>query len=264
MTTGVSRIMTTNARFLLPGLAAAALTLAGCHKQADESASTAPATSNSAAAASGPASAAPAGGWTEQVAATPDGGYLMGNPNAPVKLIEYGSRTCPHCGAFAKEGLPDLKSKYIATGKVSYEFRDFAIHAPDVAAILLGQCNGPATFFPILEGMFADQENTLPKLETLPQSFQQGLQGKTPTEQAAAWADEIGYLKFVGQRGVPEAKGRACLADSKAIDALIKHMDEGSKRYNITGTPAFIVNGTTATDVYDWKTLEPALKAAGA
>jgi protein-disulfide isomerase len=258
--------MTFHARFLLAGLAAAALTLAGCHKQADESASANSGTNTAAAPATpaDPASATPAGGWVEQVVATPDGGFQMGNPNAPVKLIEYGSRTCPHCGAFATEGLPELKSKYIATGKVSYEFRDFAIHAPDVAAILLGQCNGASTFFPILEQMFADQATTLPKLETLPQSFTQGMQGKTPTEQAGMWADELGYLKFVGQRGVPEAKGRACLADPKAIDALIKHMDEGTKRYNITGTPAFIVNGTTATDVYDWKTLEPALKSAGA
>lgn len=251
--------MTIHARTLLTGLAAAAaLTLAGCHKKADESASTSTATP----AASGPVAPAPAGGWVEQVTATPDGGYLMGNPNAPVKLIEYGSRTCPHCGKFTEEGVPELKSKYIASGKVSYEFRDFAIHAPDLAAILLGQCNGAQTFFPILEQMMADQKNTLPKLEKLPDGFTQGLNGKTPTQQAAMWADLLGYLSFVGQRGVPEAKGRACLADQKAVDALIAHMNDGTKRYNITGTPTFVINGSPAANVYDWQSLEPALKTA--
>lgn len=251
--------MTIKARTLLTGLAAAAaLTLAGCHKKADETAST----GTPAPAASGPVGAAPAGGWVEQVTATPDGGFLMGNPDAPVKLIEYGSRTCPHCGKFTEEGVPELKSKYIATGKVSYEFRDFAIHAPDIAAILLGQCNGPSTFFPILEQMMADQKNTLPKLEKLPDGFTQSLNGKTPTQQAVLWADQLGYLGFVGQRGVPETKGRACLADQKAVDALVNHMNDGVKRFNITGTPAFVINGSAVSNVYDWQSLEPALKTA--
>jgi len=251
--------MTIHPRILLTGLAVAALTLAGCGKKADDSSS---ANGTATAAASGPITPAPAGGWAEQVTATPDGGFLMGNPNAPVKLIEYGSRTCPHCGKFTEEGVPALKSKYIATGKVSYEFRDYAIHAPDIAAILLGQCNGARTFFPILEQMFADQVNTLPKLETLPQSFTAAIAGKTPTQQAPMWADQLGYLQFVGQRGVPEAKGRACLADEKAVDALGAHMDAGTKQYNITGTPAFIINGTPVANAYTWDTLEPALKTA--
>ena len=250
--------MTIHARYLLAGLAVASLTLAGCHKKAEESS----AAGGSTPAASGPVAPAPAGGWVEQVTATADGGYLMGNPNAPVKLIEYGSRTCPHCAKFEEEGVPALKSKYIASGKVSYEFRDYAIHAPDLAAILLGECNGASTFFPILEQMMADQKNTLPKLEKLPDSFTQSLNGKSPNEQAAMWAEQLGYLGFVGQRGVPEAKGRACLADPKAVETLLNHMNDGTKRYNITGTPSFVVNGTPASDVYDWKSLEPVLQNA--
>ncbi len=258
--------MTIHARTLLVSFAAAALlTLAGCQKKAEEGTTTGATVATGttvAPAASGALAAAPAGGWTEQVTRTADGGFLMGNPNAPVKLIEYGSRTCPHCGHFTEEGVPLLKSKYIANGKVSYEFRDFAIHAPDLAAILLGQCNGPSTFFPILEQMMADQKNTLPKLEKLPDSFTQSLNGKTPTQQAAMWADQLGYLGFVGQRGVPEAKGRACLADQKAVDTLIAHMNDGVKRYNVSGTPAFVINGSAVPNVYDWASLEPALKTA--
>jgi protein-disulfide isomerase len=244
-------------RFLLPTLAAA-LTLAGCQKKADE----APATTNAAAPAQ--AVAAPAGGWTEQVVQTPDGGYLMGNPNAPVKLIEYGSRTCPHCAHFAEEGEPLLKSKYVATGKVSYEFRDFPIHPMDLAAILVGQCNGPSTFFPILEQMMAGQKPVFDKLDKLPSSFTNAMAGKTPNEQATMWADELGYIQFVGQRGVPEAKARACLADPKATDALSKQLNDATSKYNVNSTPTFIINGTTASGAYDWATLEPALKAAGA
>jgi protein-disulfide isomerase len=242
-------------RFLLPALAV--LALAGCKKHADETPAAATAT------ASAPTVAAPAGGWTEQVTKTADGGYVMGNPNAPVKLIEYGSRSCPHCAHFTKEGEPLLKSQYVATGKVSYEFRDFPIHPMDLAAILVGQCNGPATFFPILDQMMADQDATMAKLQTLPPTFSATLTG-SPNDQAMKWADALGYIQFVGQRGVPEAKARQCLADPKATDAISKQLNDAQSKFDVNSTPTFIVNGNKAEGAYDWATLEPVLKAAGA
>jgi len=243
--------------YLVPVLAA--LALAGCKKQADGSAT--PAATNTA---SATPVAAPAGGWTEQVVKTADGGYLMGNPNAPVKLIEYGSRSCPHCAHFDKEGVPLLKSQYVATGKVSYEFRDFPIHPMDVAAILLGQCNGPATFFPILDQMMASQDEVMAKIEKLPPDFQTQLTGKTPNQAAALWADALGYIQFVGQRGVPEAKARQCLADPKGVDAITRQLNDAQSKFNVDSTPTFVVNGSKADGAYDWATLEPQLKAAGA
>ncbi|PXA84091.1 protein-disulfide isomerase [Nostoc sp. 3335mG] len=238
--------------------AVAALALAGCKKQADGSAT--PAATNTASAAP---VAAPAGGWTEQVVRTPEGGYLMGNPNAAVKLIEYGSRSCPHCAHFDKEGVPLLKSQYVASGKVSYEFRDFPIHPMDLAAILVGQCNGPSTFFPILDQMMADQDEVVAKIEKLPSSFQSSLTG-SPNDQATKWAEALGYIQFVGQRGVPEAKARQCLADPKATDAITQQLSDAQSKFNVDSTPTFIINGSKADGAYDWATLEPQLKAAGA
>jgi len=241
--------------YLVPVLAA--LALAGCKKQADDSAT--PATNTASAA----PVAAPAGGWTEQVTRTAEGGYMMGNPNAPVKLIEYGSRSCPHCAKFTKEGVPLLKAGYISSGKVSYEFRDFLIHPMDLAAILVGQCNGPSTFFPILDQMMADQDEMVAKLQALPPTFQNTLTG-SPADQATKWAEALGYIQFVGQRGVPESKARACLADSKAIDAISQQMNDSQTKYNVDSTPTFIINGNKVANAYDWATLEPALKSAGA
>lgn len=218
---------------------------------------------NSVAAAYAHVATAPARDWTGQVAATPDGGFVMGNPNAPVKLIEYGSRTCPHCARFAKEGEPLLKSKYVATGKVSYEFRDFPIHAPDLAAILLGQCNGAGPFFPILDATMADQERVLGLWGSLPPSVSTDLAGKSPTAQSAIWADKLGYIKFAVQHGVPATKARACLADVKAVDVLGRHIADGVKKFGVDQTPFFIINGIPAKGVNDWAALESALKAAG-
>lgn len=239
---------------VLAAMAAPALMLGACKKGGEAG--------GNVGAAAGAAIPAPQGGWAAQVRRTDEGGYLMGNPDAPVKLIEYGSRTCPHCAHFDETGVPALKANYIASGRVSYEFRDYAIHAPDMAAILVGQCTSPETFFPILEQMMAAQQPVFDKLTALPPSFQQSLQGKSPSAQATAWGDYLGYVDFVGQRGVPPAKARACLADTKALDALAQHMADGTSKYGITGTPTFIINGEMQQDTNTWEQLEPKLKVA--
>ena len=237
--------------------AATALTLAGCGGPADTSAT---ATANSVAA----APAAAGQDWTKTVSKTAEGGYVMGNPDAAVKLVEYGSRTCPTCGAFGQTATKPLQDNYIKTGKVSFEFRDFLIHAPDLGVAILGECAGPAPFFPILEEMFAGQSGFLTKMEATPPEFQQRLQGMSPSQQATAWVEYLGYLDFVKQRGVTEAQARACLADTARIDAVAKVSETGMRDQQVTGTPTFLLNGKKIDGAVSWPQVEQALKAAGA
>ena len=230
--------------------------LAGCGSESGNSIS-APANSIA-------ATPAPAGqDWTQVVSKTADGGHVMGNPNAPLKLVEYGSRTCPTCGAFGQQATRPLEDKYIKTGKVSYEFRDFLVHAPDLGVALLGECVGETSFFPLLEQMFVEQSGFLDKLESVPVDFQQRLQGMTPAQQATAWAEHLGYLDFVKQRGLPEAQARQCLSDTKRIDALAKVSEVAMREKEVTGTPTFILNGEKL-NASNWSAVEAALKAAGA
>jgi protein-disulfide isomerase len=209
---------------------------------------------------------APAGQtWTETVAKTPEGGYRMGNPDAPIKLVEYGSRTCPTCGAFGRDAMQPLAATYVASGKVSYEFRDYLVHgAPDLAAALLGQCGGPAPFFPILEQMYQIQNDYLDKLQATPPALQQQLQAMPPAQQLAALAQQMALIDFVKQRGVPEAKARACLADSAQIDLLTKQTQDATASGTVTGTPTFLLNGKRLDNTVSWTQVEQALKAAGA
>jgi protein-disulfide isomerase len=211
----------------------------------------------------------PAGqNWTDVVAKTPEGGYVQGNPNAPIKLVEYGSRNCPVCGAFAAQGVEPLRQKYISTGKVSYEFRDFLVHgAPDFAAALLNQCVPTESFFNVLDQLFANQEQFAERTEALirgnPQLAQQ-LQSLPAPQAAAGFADALGMVEFMKQRGVPEAKARACLADQKAIDSIAKVNADAVNVYNAQGTPTFFINGKMVPNAASWGALEPALQAAGA
>ncbi|HWU93511.1 MAG TPA: thioredoxin domain-containing protein, partial [Sphingomicrobium sp.] len=71
--------------------------------------------------------------WTKTVAVTPEGGFRMGNPAARVKLVEYGSLICPHCRHFNETGYKPLLQGYVRTGKVSYEFRNMVLNAPDIS-----------------------------------------------------------------------------------------------------------------------------------
>src|SRR5687767_11435749 len=72
------------------------------------------------------AAAAPKNGdWSTMVTKTPEGGFVMGNPNAKVKLVEYGSLTCDHCAAFEEQGGKALVDDYVKKGLVSWEFRNF-------------------------------------------------------------------------------------------------------------------------------------------
>ena len=249
-------------RIAIPLLGAAAL-LAGCGSGGDGNTSMPSAPAGSVKAVTPPSGQ----DWTQTVSQTPDGGYVMGNPNAPLKLVEYGSRTCPTCGAFGQTGMRPLEENYVKVGKVSYEFRDFLVHGPpDFAASLLGRCAGPQPFFPILEQMYVDQPKFLDAQMKAAndQSFLGSTQNATPAQVATAWADKMGYVEFVKQRGVTEAQARACLTDAKAIDALTKMTQDATDKNDVTGTPTFFLNGRKLDNVVTWQAVEGALKNAGA
>ncbi len=243
----------------LPVVLLAAVSLASC--------GSGDAGGNAVASAPVAAKAAPTGkSWIETVSKTPEFGYRMGNPDAPLKLVEYGSRACPFCAQFDAEGVPQLKEKYVATGKVSFEFRDYPIHgALDVAPTLLGHCVDESAFFPLLDQMMANQQTLLANEQEVGQRIQ-AMQGATPAAIATAFAEGLGYLDFVKQRGVPEAKARACLNDAGQLDAFTKATAKANADYQVSSTPTFILNGTPVTlsaTGAAWPQLEAVLKRSG-
>jgi protein-disulfide isomerase len=165
----------------------------------------------------GPAlAAAPAGGWP----AAP-GDMSLGNPKAPVRVVEYLSLTCPHCAHFNAEVYPAFKAKYVDTGKVYYTVRELLTAPAQVAAagFLLARCNGGTRYFTIVDQVFKSQPR-----------WQQG-QIKPI------------FLEIAKANGVTEEQFNACLTDEKAqaaLDGRIKYAIETDK---VTGTPTFFING---------------------
>lgn len=233
--------------------AASVLALGGCDKAADAPTNTAQTPV-----------AAPAGtNWTETTSVTPDGGMLMGNPAASVKLLEYAALSCPHCAKFSSDSAEGLKA-LVAKGTISYELRTFLIHPQDVPASLLARCNGAGPFFAIAEQLFATQNDWLGKSSTITQADQQSWVSMTPNQVAASMADKLGLVEFVQQRGIPADKARACLADPEGVKALETIARVATEEYKISGTPTFIINGKVVPNVTTWADLEPELKKAGA
>lgn len=210
---------------------------------------------------------APAGqDWTQTVAKT-DEGFVMGNPNAPIKLVEYGSRLCPTCGAFAREGFQPLTEGYVKTGKVSFEFREFLVHgAMDMPPALIGTCVGAEPFFPLLEEMFASQSSFIDAVQKAPAPVQQAIDAAPPAEKFRLMSDAMGLTDFVKQRGVSADKAQSCLTDAAAIDRLAKQtQDHGPGGDSlVTGTPTFLINGKVVQGAIGWPDVEKALKQAGA
>ena len=202
------------------------------------------------------------GDWSKVTTASPAGGFIMGNPNAKVKLVEYGSLTCPHCGEFDKVGATPLTEKYVKSGSVSWEFRNFVRDPFDLAASLVARCNGATSFFGMTRAFYASQKDWVMKLQKAPPAQLQALQNMPPQTQFVEIGKLANFPQFASMRGVPVAKANACLADQGQVTKLVQMNSDAVSQYNIPGTPSFLINGALLDETATWELLEPKLKAA--
>jgi len=208
--------------------------------------------------------AAPAGtAWGDVVSKTEFGGYQMGNPDAPLKLVEYGAISCPTCAQFSVQSSEQLH-ELVNSGRVSMEFRPFLVHGiQDVPGFLLAQCSGPEAFFPLTDQLYAEQASWLSKISTVTEADQQAMQKMSPEQIATLLGTKMGLIEFVKSRGISEDQAKSCLSDKAAIDALIKTTERGTKDDGVTGTPFFILNGAKL-DASSWNQVKTKLIEAGA
>ena len=204
-----------------------------------------------------PAPAAPAD-WTKVIVRTPEGGWRIGNPNAKYKLVEFGSRSCPICGRFyADSGA--LRSQYVPSGKVSWEFRDMPVHPQDVGNSLLGRCVPTNAYFRVLDEMYANQGAFNNKVIALYPSDITRIQKMPRLQAARAWADILGYTDMMKREGMTPAQINQCFSPA-ALQALGNAVLAADKQYHIQGTPTFLLNGKRLDNIVAWRQLEPLLQ----
>jgi protein-disulfide isomerase len=208
--------------------------------------------------------APPAGkAWTDVVAKTAEGGYRVGNPDAPIKLVEYGALSCSHCGEFAKEAAEELLNDYVASGRVSFELRFFMLNAFDVPATLLATCGANEAVIPLADQFWAWQPTMFANLQSVGDAKLQQAAALPPAQRMTTIAQLAGMTDFYASRGIARDQGNACLTDTAKAEALAKQTETASRKYNVTGTPSFFINEAPV-GTADWATLETKLQAAGA
>lgn len=200
--------------------------------------------------------------WTQVTTATTEGGFRMGNPAAKVKLVEYASLTCPHCKDFHEEAAAKIKAAYVATGNVSYEYRNFVLNGPDLAATLLARCQGATPFFNLVGAFYAAQSEWTAPFMKMTEADGARIGALAQDKQAAELA-KLGQLDtFMRARGMTKAKFDQCLADPAALKAVTDTQQRAATVEGVNGTPTFFVNGVKMTEAGTWPNLEAKLKAA--
>jgi protein-disulfide isomerase len=186
-----------------------------------------PAQADSAATTQTPAAAgAPASGadlQAELAKPGPDGDIVLGSDKAPVTIVEYASMTCPHCAHFSDTTFPELKKRYIDTGKVRFIFREFPFDKVAAAAFMLARCagkdGGSDRYMAVVETLFAKQDQWAVN------------EPRAPLENIAK------------QFGFTDDTFKACLTNQKVLDDIEAVRNRAVEKLGVNSTPTFFVNG---------------------
>lgn len=246
----ISRLLT------LPLLALAPLMLAAC--TATEGADGAAPTGEAL-----PAIAAPAGSkWADTVTVTPEGGYQIGNPDAPLKLVEYASHTCGHCADFSATGKPAIKDKYIPKGVISFELRNLVRDPIDLTIATLVRCGAKENMQPLSDQAWASLNDIFASVQAN-QAIYEAASSQPVEQRFVTIAQAAGLIDFFAARGLSADQSRTCLANAKAIEAIATASNTQSEQLKLAGTPTFFLNGKQLEGT-TWEAIEPQLQRAGA
>jgi len=169
-----------------------------------------------------------------------DKDVVLGDPDAPVEIIEYASMTCGHCANFHKEILPELKKKYIDTGKAKLVFRSFMLNAIDLEVSMISRCVPEKRFNPFLKLLFSRQNTWFQpgKYREYSQTMTQEAAFEKFTEFTRSEVEKIAV-----RANLKREKMDQCIQNQDIRNYLLGVHKQGIADYQITGTPTVIVNG---------------------
>lgn len=170
-----------------------------------------------------------------------DGDMTLGNADAKVTVIEYGSASCTHCARWNNEVFAAFRAKYVDTGRVHYVFREFLTEPRAMAAagFLTARCAGRDKYFQVLDAVYHAQEEMFTT---------QDMRGP--------------LLRIAQGVGLTEAQFNACVSDQAATKALNDRVEKYSRDANITATPTFVINGKVNAGEMTMEQLDAAITAA--
>ena len=144
----------------------------------------------------------------------------IGEPNAPVKMLEFASLTCGHCARFHNEVMPRIKEKYIDSGLVFFTYKDFPLDKFALKAAIISRCSGNENYFSFLDVFYKKQSNWT--------------RSQDPFKS---------LLKIAKVGGIKDEEIKVCVGNKSIEDGLLKDRLNSSKQYDITATPTIYLNG---------------------
>jgi protein-disulfide isomerase len=149
---------------------------------------------------------------------------ILGNPDAPITIVEYASLTCPHCAHFANDVLPELKKKWIDSGKAKLVLRDYPLDEPALRAAMIARCAPPDRFYAYVDTFFAAQDKWV---------------------MARDYREALARLVKLG--GMSQDEFDNCLKNTELENKIVEGRLVASKEFDVNSTPTFFINGTKFT-----------------
>jgi protein-disulfide isomerase len=164
----------------------------------------------------------------------------LGSPDAPIKMVEYASYTCPHCADFHAAVFKNLKAEYIDTGKVQFTLREVYFDRYGLWAAMVARCGGEMRYFGIHDMLFDKQKEWAASQDPM---------------------EVVNNLKAIGlAAGLDQAALDACLNDQAKAEELIKQFETNMAADGVKGTPTIFINGEMHSNMA-WEDLKSLLDA---
>ncbi len=175
----------------------------------------------------------------------------LGSPDAKVTMVEYASVACPICGHFTTDLWPEVKAKYVDTGKVRYVYRPMPMGVPTIALSgeLLAECAGKGRYFTVVDAIMRGQ-----------QTFY-----KNYTVETDAYARPV-LVDIAKSMGMSEDEFNTCVTNQANAKKVSDRFNDYLQKDGVNETPTFFINGKklerTKGDITDFdNAIQPLLKA---
>lgn len=168
-----------------------------------------------------------------------DDEHILGDPDAPITIIEYSSLTCPHCASFHQDTLPQLKKEWIEPGKARLVYRHYPLDRLALAAALMTNCFEGKRFFGVVDMLFSQQ--------------QQWTRAEQPGEALA---------KIGAQAGMDRQTFEQCVTDQQEAEHILQVQKAGRDEAEVESTPTFVIDGEKLTGARPYEEFEQALEDA--
>lgn len=163
----------------------------------------------------------------------------LGDPNAPIKFIEYASTGCGHCAAFAIEVMPEIEKNWVKTGKVYYVLRDYPLDGVSASASMIARCLPKERFYPFMDILFRNQ----PFWHTNERDPKEAL------------------VELSRRAGLSREQVESCLKDQAALDRITQSREEAVNVLKVDSTPTMFINGERIVGAATYGEFESKFKA---